>query len=470
MVRTLHSFKLMGLCLPALALGFVSMALGQEAPVAVSPITMPRPRVLAPVGTASVTLHGNTHPLAQPRFDRGALPENTSTGTMVMVLRRSPEQQAALDQLVRSQHDPTSVDYHRWLTPEEFGKHFGAADADIESLASYLSAQGFTVGRIFKNRLGIEFTGTAGQVRSSFGTEIHNYVVGGQQFHANASDPKIPAALAPVVAGIALPNSYKAPSVLHAQQVQFDPATHRARPLYEDAVNGLQLVTPGDLAKIYNIPAQYDGTGVKVGVIGRSNVNLSYIANYRSTFSLPANTPIVVIDGNDPGIQSDSDIGYGQLELIAATAPRAQVYYYIGAHNSDPGLDSDVALATIRAVEDNQVQVLSFGFDRCEQALGAGLNTLYGAVWQQAAAQGISVLVNAGSQGSADCDAGAGWYSDSYCQSGPGSQRVCLVPVGHGRRRHRLLLSFRCQHAELLAEQRKLQLHLRDWIHSRTAR
>ncbi len=401
MARTFRSITRSGISASAFALGLVSMAFGAQAPEVISAGAHATPRILAPVGAASVALPGNTHPFARPRFDHGAVPENTATGSMVMVLRRSPEQQAALDQLVSSQQDASSANYHHWLTPEQFGKQFGVADADLQSITSYLSAQGFTVGRVFQNRMAIEFSGTAGLVRSAFGTEIHTYVAHGQQFHANASDPKIPAALTPVVAGIGALNDYKTSHALHAQKIQFDPATHRARPMYEDTVSSLEIVTPGDLAKIYDIPSQYDGTGVKVGVIGDSNLNLSFVANYRTSFGLPANQPVVVIDGNDPGINVDAELAYAQMELIAATAPRAQVYYYAATTTAgQPGID----LAAIRAVEDNQVQVLSFGFDNCEQAIGSARNTLYGALWQQAAAQGISVLVDAGNQGSADCD------------------------------------------------------------------
>ncbi len=401
MVRTLLSSKRKSFSAPAFALALVSLTLGAQALAAAIPTAHPTPRIVSPAGPASVTLPGNTHPLAQARFDRGVVPDNTPAGTMVMVLRRSPEQQKALDDLVRSQQDPTSPNYHHWLTPDQFGKQFGAADADIQSLTGYLSAQGFTVGRVFKNRMAIEFSGTAGQVRNAFATEIHSFTFRGQQFQANVRDPKIPAALAPVVAGIGALNNYKASSPLRTQKVEFDRSTHRARALYGDATNDLQIVTPGDLAAIYDIPSQYNGTGVRIGVIGDSNVNLSFVANYRTSFGLPANPPVVVIDGNDPGITADADIGYAQLELIAATAPAAQVYYYVAATTAgQPGVD----LAAIRAVEDNQVQVLSFAFDTCEQALGSARNTLYGALWQQAAAQGISVVVDAGNQGSADCD------------------------------------------------------------------
>ena len=48
----------------------------------------------------------------------------------------------------------------------------------------------------------IDFSGTAGQVREAFHTEIHNLDVSGERHIANMSDPQIPAALAPAIVGI----------------------------------------------------------------------------------------------------------------------------------------------------------------------------------------------------------------------------------------------------------------------------
>jgi hypothetical protein len=51
-------------------------------------------------------------------------------------------------------------------------------------------------------------SGTARQLRDTFHTEIHSYSVNGTHHIANASEPKIPAALAPVVAGFASLNDF----------------------------------------------------------------------------------------------------------------------------------------------------------------------------------------------------------------------------------------------------------------------
>jgi len=86
------------------------------------------------------TLKKNVLPLAQPRFDQGAVPDSTPTGHMLVMLKRSDAQQKALDELVAAQQDPKSASYHKWLTPAQFGAQFGVADADVQAVTSYLAA------------------------------------------------------------------------------------------------------------------------------------------------------------------------------------------------------------------------------------------------------------------------------------------------------------------------------------------
>ena len=169
-----------------------------------------------------ILLKGNVHPLARPQFDVALAPPNLPMDRMLLVLKRSPEQQTALLKLLDDQQDKTSASYHKWLTPEQFGQQFGPADADIQAVTSWLQSHGFQVARVAKGRTMIEFSGTAAQVQEAFHTAIHKYVVNGESHWANANDPEIPAALAPVVAGVhSLHNFYAKP-----QLVLSKPALH----------------------------------------------------------------------------------------------------------------------------------------------------------------------------------------------------------------------------------------------------
>ena len=146
-------------------------------------------------------LKGNTHPYARAQFDRGAAPASLAMDRMMLVLKRSPAQETTLAAFLASQVDPTSPNYHHWLTPDQFGARFGASDEDVAQIISWLRGQGFQVTGASHGRGIIEFSGNAGQVQSAFHTAIHSYNINGQQYWANASDPQIPEALGPAVTG-----------------------------------------------------------------------------------------------------------------------------------------------------------------------------------------------------------------------------------------------------------------------------
>src|SRR5713226_8824050 len=152
--------------------------------------------------TQLVRLRGNVHPLARPEFDQGAVSDATPMKRMMLVLQRSPEQQAALSKFMDEQLSKDSPNFHNWLTPEQFGKQFGPADADIQTVTDWLAHQGFQQIKVGAGRTAIEFSGNVAQVRNAFHTEIHQFNVNGESRQANLSDPQIPAALTPVVAGI----------------------------------------------------------------------------------------------------------------------------------------------------------------------------------------------------------------------------------------------------------------------------
>jgi subtilase family serine protease len=264
------------------------------------------------------------HPWARAQFDRGPAPANLS-GRMLLVLKRSAQQESALQTLLAAQQDPKSPNYHKWLTPDEFGKRFGVADSDVQTVTSYLSAQGMSVGRVYGGHMAIEVGATAAQIKSTFQTEIHTYSVAGKTFYANSSNPKIPSGLRSVVSGFAALNNFKVEGGSGAgTQATLDAATHTLQPLYTTTSGGNTIygVSPADLAAQYNIPTLTTtpacapggcGANVNVGVVGDSDINVSYVNNYRSIFSLGANPPVVVVDGNDPGVNGDAYIAYKQI-------------------------------------------------------------------------------------------------------------------------------------------------------------
>ncbi|MGA2475513.1 MAG: protease pro-enzyme activation domain-containing protein [Terriglobia bacterium] len=390
----------------ALAFGFVLsfslMAAGQQA------ATVPA-RITQPVDMENlVTLRGNTHPLARPEYDQGAAPDSLPTERMLLVLQRSAEQEAALRKLLDEQQIKSSANYHMWLTPEQFGQQFGPADADIQAVTGWLTSQGFQVSHVATGRTVIEFSGTAGQVRQAFHTEIHKFVVKGEEHWANASDPQIPAALTPVVAGFASLNNFPR-KPMHRLLGTFSKskATGVVTPLftYTDTTGTWYAVGPTDFATIYNVSplwtAGIDGTGQTVAIVSDSNINTQDVVDFRSFFGLPENVPQIILNGPDPGITSDETEADLDVEWAGAVARGATIDLVV---SEDTDTTYGIDLSALYIIDNNLAPVMSESYGACEAYLGNSGNTLYSTLWEQGAAQGITLLMAAGDTGSAGCD------------------------------------------------------------------
>jgi trimeric autotransporter adhesin len=400
-----------------LSLCFALLCLGVPLPVCAQ---IPN-RISAPLDeTQRVTLAGNVHPLAQARFDRGPAPASNPTGRIMLVLRRSVAQQQALTQYLADLQNPSSANYHKWLTPAQYGARFGISDADLATVESWLQTQGFTIVKVPQARNVIEFSGNFAQIQNAFHTSIHRLVVNGATHFANWSDPQIPAALAPVVAGVGPLNDFRPqPPVIDGPRGQFNGATRRIEPAFTLSVSGSPylFVDPADAATIYDTPntslnanyasgTTYDGSGVTIGIGGISDVTMADIDNYRTGFlgesAANANLPTVVVDGNDPGLVAGWDTeALLDNEVSGGLAPGAKVYFYTSA---DTDIASGMFNAIYRALDDNVVSILSLSVQACEAGLGNSGNQIILEASEQAAAQGITVVVAAGDSGSAGCD------------------------------------------------------------------
>jgi subtilase family serine protease len=363
-------------------------------------------------------LTGNTHPLAAARFDRGAAPESLAMDRMLLVLKRSPAQQAAVEKLVAEQQDRTSPNFHKWLTPEEFGQQFGPSDQDIATVRGWLESHGFVVSAVSKGRQVIEFSGTAGQVAEAFQAPIHEFMVNGEQHVANANDPSIPKAMASVVAGISSLNDFrpKAMSTIHKSHVassglSADASVKRQTTFQSSTDCGVTAVTncfglgPTDFAIIYNVQplwnAGIDGTGQTIAIVSDSNINTADVADFRTIFGLPTNTPTVTVNGTNPGLTSDEVEAILDVEWSGSVAKNATINLVVSKNTSST---AGVNLSAQDIVDNKLGNIMSISFGECELGLGTAGNMFFNNAFSQAATEGITVLVSTGDNGSAGCD------------------------------------------------------------------
>ena len=371
-------------------------------------------RITAAIDSQNLTVfHGNVHPLARGEFDQGAVADAQVLHRMLLLLQRSPEQEAALQQLLSDQQGRSSGRFQSWLTPEQFGAQFGPSDADIQAVTQWLTSQGFSDVVVGAGRTTIEFSGTAGQVRNAFHTEIRKYSLQGKMHFANASDPAIPAALAPVVAGIVSLNNF--PIRSHLQRLgTFEKSlkTGVTRPLFTFpgcAGGNCYGVGPADFAKIYNTQPllsgspKIDGTGQGIAVVGDSNIRVQDITGFRAMFGLAPNFSAsnVIVNGVDPGIIDSEDESDLDVQWSGAVAPGARIDFVTSESTETT---AGINLSAIYIVDHNLDAVLSESFGACEKTVGTTQNQFLNALWEQAAAQGITVVISAGDNGSAGCD------------------------------------------------------------------
>lgn len=408
-------------CLGSLALLLLASSVALEArPAGVVPSVLHA----AIDESRRVTLTGNVHPLARrQQFDQGPAPQDLQMDRMLLVLKRSPEQEAALAQLLIDQQDPGSASFHHWLTPDQFGEQFGLSDDDLAKVTSWLESHGFKINQVSKGRTVIEFSGTASQVEGAFHTAIHKFVVNGERHWANVSDPQIPGALLPAVAGVTTLHNFfaKPQAAVAAGQVVASIKPGSPRP--EFGSGGSQALAPADYSTIYNIKPLYqagvNGSGTVIAIVGRSNINVQDVNSFRSLFGLVANAPQVIVNGTDPG-----DLGGGEeLEAVldtswaGAVAPNAHVDLVVSAStNTTDG----IFLSEQYIINNNLANVMSESFGDCEANYTKATADTISAMAQQAAAQGITSVVSAGDSGSAGCDD----FNTENSASGPVSVNV----------------------------------------------
>jgi subtilase family serine protease len=365
--------------------------------------------------TKLTTLRGNVHPLARAEYDRGAAPASLPMEHMLLVLTRSPAQQAALETLLAGQQDRSSPNYHQWLTPEQFGQQFGPSDQDMQRITAWLQSQGFQVNEVSKGRGTIDFSGNAGQVQQAFHTAIHSYVfANGEQHWANASEPQIPTALAPVVDGVNSLNNFRRKSMSHSlgqfRRSKADGKITAVHPTFTypssncgNSSGNCYALGPADFGKIYNVPTNVTGTGQIIAIVSDSDINASDVTAFRSLFGLPTINFQQIETGTDPGVQAAGDEIEAVLDVewAGALAPGAQIDLIVSP-TTNTAFGGDTSAQYI--VNNNLAPILSYSYGECELDLGTSVNAFYQQLWSQAASQGITVLVSTGDNGSAGCE------------------------------------------------------------------
>ncbi len=360
-----------------------------------------------------VPMAGNTRPEAQNAVNyKGPVAASMNIDHILLFLQRSPQQEQALEKLIDQLNDRKSSNFHKWLTPEQFGQQYGVAQSDIDTVTGWLQSHGLQVNKVYTNQMLIDFSGTAGQVGQAFHTEIGQLEVGGESHIANMSDPMIPAALAPVVGGIFSLNDFK-PHAMNKPVTQYTFAGCTTTTDHPTEPGTCYAMTPQDTQTIYNLTplynAGYSGQGQTIALVedtdtygGAADWN-SYRNAFGLTAAFPAGTYTQVNPGcASPGTNADDGEAAIDVEVASAVAPSAAIEL-ISCASGTVTFGGLIAMQNLLNEAGPYPGVISVSYGVCEAFNGNGGNQAFFNTYQQAATQGISVFGASGDEGPSSC-------------------------------------------------------------------
>ncbi len=343
--------------------------------------------------------------------DLGPHDPTESLEHLQLVLRRPQERQAAFDAEVEALHQPGNPSYHQWLTPEMIGSEFGPSTADIATLTGFLEAEGFTVNNVGKSGLYVDFTGTVAQVQQSFHTEIHDLRLASGEVHYSAMRvAQLPEALTPLVGGfLSLSDISPRPTVVPARAPVQMPGRPGASPRDTES-GGNFYVGAQDFYTIYNetplIAAGTNGSGTTVALLEETNIRTGDVTTFRTMMGVvPATPTLSVLHGSglvhctSPGITDKDEEGEAALdtEWAGAAAPGATLLFMSCRTNATAG----IFLSAEAVIDNNLATTMSLSYGNTEVG-DATDNTMLSNLWEQATAQGETVVVSSGDAGSAN--------------------------------------------------------------------
>ena len=347
-----------------------------------------------------IRLAGNTRPEANARNDRGQEPDGFAVEHMLLQLKRDPQLEKEFKQYIDSLTDKSSPNFRHWMTAEEQGEKYGLAQEDIDTITGWLQSHGFKVGYVYPNRMVIDFSGTAGAIREAFHTEIHEVEVRGEKHFINMSDPKIPAALAPAMAGVVSMHNFK-PHAMNEPRINYTFAGC-SNPVSGAALDCYALV-PADFQTIYNVSpllkGGITGKGQTVVVVEDSDAYGTDWASYQKTFGLKSyGGTFTTVHPNkagnctDPGtngadIEADLDV-----QMVTAVAPGASVELASCADGATFATFGGLVAIENLVSAGSPPPIISMSYGVCEVISGAAANAAFNSAFQSAAAaRGLGV-------------------------------------------------------------------------------
>jgi kumamolisin len=314
--------------------------------------------------------------------------------TVGVVLNLSdPEGAKALEE---EHSDPTSPDYHRTITVSEFTSRFGPSWEAWNTVRAYLEQNGLTLSHTTIDRRTMRVTGTRAQVQKAFQVIVDNYQLGDRTFHAVASDPVVPAAIAPLIAAVSGLSNLARPQPALNPSPQF-PAS------LATAYNG--TLTPAGATNTGGLPPGLDGRVVTIGMIEFSGFSLYHVSVWLYNAGLPANliNRIKVYSAvppagcfGSPGCPETEALL--DIAAVLGTAPGATIEVFEVPPDGDLVLAISEALGELYSLPP---AVLSMSFISCENDISQADAATIDSLAAGSLLFGVSLFAGTGDTGAA---------------------------------------------------------------------
>jgi subtilase family serine protease len=365
--------------------------------------------IASPAAAAGPVRIGSAPGVPRDAHIAGAVATTTPIHITVTLKPRNPAGLAAFAQDVST---PGSPLYGRYVTPAQFARRFGATPAAVRAVESSLKGHGLVPGRVSANSLSIPVTATAGQLSHAFSTSFaHVALASGKTAIVNQQAPSVdPGVAGDVQAVIGLDTLSTAKPLLvrshraaTAATPHVVPATGGPEPCAAASSVGATMggFTSDQIAAAYGLSGLYqsgdEGAGQTVAILELEPYDPGDIAAFDQCYGASTMPTNVSIDG---GAGSGAGAGEAALDIenVIGLAPQAKIDVYEGPNSGTGPFDVMSAIISQRAA-----QVVTTSWGQCEELEGFGQASSENTLFQEAAAQGMTIVSASGDDGSEDC-------------------------------------------------------------------